>query len=191
MPVLQREDHRYPRESDHAVDALALPHVPGHLDHRIGSGGLSETATMVSQRSTDHVKDWRSIGTTHRRRDEAEAGVAHAQIERDTSRSTSALARWPAIVSAITDVVAAYNSGVGRERLVISEATDDQQRPSLTIDSTSPVNPALVLTLDHAEIRVEQRSTQADAGGIQRWVDLSRTDADTAAYVLQDWIEHL
>lgn len=162
-----------------------------HLDHRIGGRVGPQTTTMSQPRSANCVTDWRSLGTLHKRRDEADAALAQVQVERDAHRSTTALARWPAIVAAIRAIAAAYNEGIGRDRLVIAEQTADRQHPSVTVESTSPANRALIVTLDQAELRVNHRVTQTEGGGVQRWVDLSRTDAATAAYVLQDWIERL
>jgi hypothetical protein len=136
------------------------------------------------------IKDSRSLGATHRRRDEAAASIAREQDERDSASRLTSLARWPAIVAAIKAMVAAYNEGAGRELLVVAE-TPDQQQPSVTIESTRQTSTALVATLDAGEIRVDRRSTSPDAGGIRRWVDLTRSDDDTARYVLQEWMEQL
>jgi hypothetical protein len=136
------------------------------------------------------MKDWRSLGSAHRRRDEAVASIARGQGERDTARSTGSLARWPGIVSAIRSMVAAYNDGAGHEVLVVTE-TSDGQHPTATIASTASTIPSLRVALDEAEIRVDTQSVTSDSGGIKRWVDLTRSDEDTAAYVLQEWMERL
>jgi hypothetical protein len=135
------------------------------------------------------MKDWRSLGATHRRRDHAAASITQGRVERESGRSVTSLARWPAIVSAIRAVVASYNEGVGGDRLAVTE-TNDRRHPSVMIESTAGTIPVLVLTLDEAEIRVDNGST-SHPGEIKRWVDLTRSDEDTAAYVLQEWLERL
>jgi hypothetical protein len=69
--------------------------------------------------------------------------------------------------------------------------TTDRQRPSVMIEASGSTIPALVVTLDGAELNVASRSTDPSTGGIKRWVDLSRTDDETAAYVLQEWMDRL
>jgi hypothetical protein len=138
----------------------------------------------------ESMKDWRSLGAAHRRRDEAAESITQAGVDRDIGGSMSSLGRWPAIVTAIRAQVAAYNDGAGRERLVVIEATD-RQHPSVTVESSGPMSPALIVTLDEAEIRVDSRSAEPHAGGTKRWVDLTRSADDTAAYVLEDWMERL
>jgi hypothetical protein len=135
------------------------------------------------------VKDWHALGTAHRRRDDAASSIAHRRGEIDDARFRTALARWPAIVAAIKTTLAAYNRGMGRELLAVTEA--DRPHPSATIESSGGIVSALVITLDGAEIRVDCRATAPDHGGMTRWVALTRSDDDTAAYVLQDWMERL
>jgi hypothetical protein len=135
------------------------------------------------------MKDWHALGTAHRRRDEAAASVAHRRGEIDAARLTTSLVRWPAVVVAIKTTLAAYNNGMGRELLVVTET--DQPHPSATIESTGGIMSALVVTLDEAEIRVDCRAAAPDHGGATRWVAMTRSDDDTAAYVLQEWMERL
>jgi len=136
------------------------------------------------------MKDWRSLGTAHRRRDEAAEGIAQGRADFEGTASATALARWSGIVPAIRAVVAAYNEGAGRERLVVTE-TADGAPPAVTIEAPGSGIPALVVRLDGAELNVGSQSTDAHTGGMKRWVDLTRTDDETAAYVLQEWIERL
>jgi hypothetical protein len=135
------------------------------------------------------MKDWRSLGALHRRRDEAAGSIAQAQGAVDDARTTTSLARWPGIVQAIRRVVAAYNEGAGRDVLVVTEAIDGQP-PAVTIEASAGTPPALVLTLDGAEVNVGSGLADSSTGA-KRWVDLTRTDDETAAYVLEEWLERL
>ena len=135
------------------------------------------------------MNDSHSLGCAHRRRDTAAASIAQGRAELEDGRSRSARGRWRGIVAAIRTSVAAYNDGIGRERLVVSET--DGPHPSATIESTRGIIPALVVTLDEAEIRVDCHAPAPDHGPITRWVAMTRSDDDTAAYVLQEWMERL
>jgi hypothetical protein len=135
------------------------------------------------------MKDWHALGSAHRRRDEAAASIAQRRGEIDAARLTTSVVRWPGIVAAIKTTLAAYNHGMGRELLVVTET--DRPHPSATIESSGGTMSALVATLDEAEIRVDYRATAPDHGGSTRWVAITRSDDDTAAYVLQEWMERL
>lgn len=135
------------------------------------------------------MKKSHSLGTAHRRRDAVAASIAQRRAQLDDARLRAALGRWRGIVVAIQASVAAYNDGIGRERLVVIEA--DGPHPSATIESTRGIIPALVVTLDEAEIRVDCHAPAPDHGPITRWVAMTRSDDDTAAYVLQEWMERL
>ena len=136
------------------------------------------------------MKDWRSLGAAHRRRDDMAASLAHTRGERDNDRAAASVARWPGIVRAIEAAVAAYNEGVGRELLGVVE-TSGLHDPSVTIAATDGTIPGLVITLEGAELNVGNRALDPSSPGIKRWVDLERTDEATAAYVLQEWMERL
>jgi hypothetical protein len=133
------------------------------------------------------MSDCHSLGTAHRLRDAAAASIAQRQRELDDARSKLSLMRWPGIVAALRTHIAAYNTGIGHERLVLTET----ERPNrvATIESTGAGIPALVVALDDAELRVDCPDTAPRDRRITRWVPMMRTDNDTAAYVLQDWME--
>jgi hypothetical protein len=133
---------------------------------------------------------WRSLGAAHRARDAAAASLTRVRIERDLEQTAASLRRWPGIVAAIEAVIAAYSEGTGETLLTVTEAAH-QQHPSVTIASADGTGTALVIALDQAELRVGGRSTDPESAGIRRWVDLSRSDDQTAAYVLQEWLERL
>jgi hypothetical protein len=141
----------------------------------------------AGQQGHEIMKDWGALGTAHRRRDEVAASIASGRREHDAAQSASSLARWPRIVDAIRTAVAAYNEGNGQARLVVTEMAD-RQHPSVTIESSGNTIPPLVVTLAVAELKVGSASNDSGPG---RWVDLARTDDDTAAYILQEWMERL
>jgi hypothetical protein len=134
------------------------------------------------------VKDWSALGAAHRTRANLAAATAHDHLTTEVSRVTTAMARWPAIVSALGRIVTAYNAGAGGTVLTLTEVADGGAA-SVVLQASVTAHPQLVITLDAAELRVEHR-----AGGGQarrQWVDLSRSDDHTAAYLLEDWIEQL
>jgi hypothetical protein len=135
------------------------------------------------------MNDCHSLGTAHRLRDAAATIIAQRQRELDDARSKTSLMRWPGVVAALRTHVAAYNAGIGYERLVVTET----HRPTLaaTVESTGTITPALVVTLDDAELRVDCPDAVPRHCRTTRWVAMARTDSDTAAYVLQDWMQRL
>jgi hypothetical protein len=135
------------------------------------------------------MNDWYSLGTAHRRRDEAAASIAQRRRELDDARFKTSLIRWRGVLAAIQTTVAAYNDGLGRELLIVTET--DGPHSSATIESAGGILPALVVTLDEGEIRVDRHASAPDHGEITRWVAMTRSDPDTAAYVLQEWMERL
>lgn len=135
------------------------------------------------------MTDWYSLGIAHRRREEAAASIAEQRRKLDNARARTSLVRWRGVLTAIHTNVAAYNDGLGRERLVVT--VTDRPHPTATIEAAAGTIPVLVVTLDEGEIRVDRRATAPDHGETTRWVAMTRSDADTAAYVLQEWLERL
>jgi hypothetical protein len=129
-----------------------------------------------------------ALGTAHRRRAEAAALITQRRNGLDDAGLESSRSRWVDILAAIRRIVATYNDGAGREVLVV---TGSDGSSSATIESEGCRISALVVTLDEGEIRVECRGTAPHHDGIKRWIAMTRTDNEMAAYALQEWMERL
>jgi len=115
---------------------------------------------------------------------------AHANAEQD--RRAECLQRWPGIVAAIGVLLAAYNDGAGQELLIATEQPGDD--PSVTIASRGSANGCITVSIDGDALLVRSNPAPDSAAalhGIARRIDSSRSDPDTAAYLLQDWIDRL
>jgi len=128
------------------------------------------------------------MGEKRRRRDETASFEAQALIARENDLRTNSIGRWPGVVGALRDAVREYNEGVGHQVLVVVEGSD-RQRPDVTIESTACPGSTLAVVLEDAQLHVARRAE----GGVNdaKWLDLTRTDEDTAAYVLQDWMARI
>jgi hypothetical protein len=100
--------------------------------------------------------------------------------------------RWPGIIASIRTLIASYNDGVGLEPLTAMEQPPDH--PVLIVESRGCARGSVTIAVDGADRCVRASAASPGAGDrhdIQRRIDCSRTDAATAAYLLQDWMERL
>jgi len=132
----------------------------------------------------------RTLGQQHGARARVATLASEATRDAAVEHAHMALARWPRIVQAMTRLVAAYNSGFGREILNIAEDRSIPRRPVVTIRAGGADAPSLVVTLDESVL-----CGRRDAGGLRCETEYrlrpDRSDDETAAYVLQHWMEHL
>jgi hypothetical protein len=131
----------------------------------------------------------REMGERHRRRDEATLLDAQRLSDHQQARATAGLLRWPVIVQAIRSRVASYNDGAGTDAISVQEHADDSTK--VTVQSTRCSKSGLVITLDGTELQVLSIDHDGPLNGSGRWIDLSRSDDDTAAYLLENWIQQL
>jgi hypothetical protein len=82
-----------------------------------------------------------------------------------------------------------YNAGFGREAIVIVEGAD-VEHPSATLESVASGHSTLGIAVDGPELLVRTQGA-GDSSGSTRWVALNRSDEDTAAYLVQDWMQRL
>lgn len=137
------------------------------------------------------MNDWsREMGEMHRQRDQAASSKVQALVDSEKQQHTVCLRRWPSLVGAITTLITSYNKGVGQQALTVVEGSDPDQ-PGVTLASGGPGHSTLVIALEGAELSVRKHGGQTDPGNSQHWIDLHRTDEDTAAYLLQNWMERL
>ena len=136
------------------------------------------------------MTDWaRQIGKKHQRRDWAASLEAQATVDGEHERRTACRLRWPMILVAIKALTEEYNAGFGREAVVVVEGSD-LEHPSVTLESVVSEHSTLGIAVDGSELLVRTR-VAVDSGESTRWVALNRTDEDTAAYLVQDWMQRL
>ena len=129
----------------------------------------------------------RGLGEERHARDEQAAETAKS-AEEDAARTSAISAeRWTGIVAAIGRLVDAYNAGARRPVLNVEGDSDNL---TVTI-AAGRQGPSLTATLENTLIGVRAHST----GGVSYASEVRlRPDRDndaTAAYVLQNWMQHL
>jgi hypothetical protein len=136
------------------------------------------------------MNDWsRQIGEKHRRRDRAASLAAQAVVDGEHERRTACRLRWPMILMAIRALTEEYNAGFGLEAVVVVEGSD-LEHPSVTLESVVSKHSTLGITVDGSELLVRTLGA-VDPSESTRWVALHDTDEDTAAYLVQDWMQRL
>jgi hypothetical protein len=93
------------------------------------------------------------------------------------------------ILVAIKTLTEEYNAGFGLDAVVVVEGSD-LEHPSVTLKSVVSEHSALGIAVDGSELLVRTRGA-VDSSESTRWVALNRNDEDTAAYLVQDWMQRL
>lgn len=136
------------------------------------------------------MNDWpRQIGEKHQRRDCAASRGAQAIVDGEHERRTACRLRWPMILVAIKALTEEYNAGFGLDAVVVVEGSD-LEHPSVTLESVVSEHSTLGIAVDGSELLVRTRGA-VDSSESTRWVALNRNDEDTAAYLVQDWMQRL
>jgi hypothetical protein len=156
------------------------------------------------QRANDHVtatvnaagavmtRTWMvSLGRKHGAREREAALAAQADRNAAGEMATLCLERWPRIVAAITCAVGAYNAGFERDVLSVVEDQSVADRPVVRIEAGAEARPSLVAALESAIICVRSRDAQGVSRETEYPLHAGLDDAQTAAYVLQQWMERL
>jgi hypothetical protein len=128
------------------------------------------------------------LGQQRLARDESVARITKSEEEDAAQAAAASVERWPAIVDAIRRLADAYNAGVGRTVLTVVETAGP---PGVTVAAEGGGTPSLSATLDDSVVSIHAR----DARGVTHAADVrlraDRDDRTTAAYFLQDWMQHL
>jgi hypothetical protein len=136
------------------------------------------------------MNDWpRQIGEKHRRRNWAASRGAQAIVDGEHERRIACRLRWPMILVAIRALTEEYNTGFGLDAVVVVEGSD-LEHPRVTLESVVSEHSTLEITVDGSELLVRTRGAVVSSESM-RWVALTRTDEDTAAYLVQDWMQRL
>lgn len=144
-----------------------------------GKDGVAET----------RVLQWaHELGARRHAHDEYAMRIATSLQQDARRRSAEAAERWPPIVEAIRRLADAYN--VGARRLVLNVVEQSEQQ-RVTVATGGEELPSLTAALEDTLIYVDAR----DAEGIPHTREVrlrpDRSDDATAAYLLQDWLQHL
>ena len=141
-------------------------------------------------KGANQMNDWsRQIGEKHRRREQSASHVAQAVVDSEHERRTACRLRWPMILMAIRGMTDEYNAGFGLDAVVVIDGSDPEH-PSITLESLVSEHPVLGIMVDGAELCVRTGSA-VDSTERTHWVALNRSDDDTAAYLVQDWMQRL
>src|SRR5688572_22388874 len=144
----------------------------------------------ITRKVREQMNDWsRQIGEKHRRRDQAASLAAQALVDGEHERRTACRLRWPMILTAIKALTEEYNAGFGQEAVVVVEGSD-LEHPTVTLESVVSEHSTLGITVDGSELLVRTRGA-VDSSESTLWVALNRTDEDTAAYLVQNWMQRL
>jgi hypothetical protein len=126
------------------------------------------------------------MGEKHGQRDRAASLQAQAIADVEHTRHEACLQRWPTLVAALTALVGSYNEGAGADAVTLVE---DAAHPGVTLAPAGNRDHRLIITLDGVDLAVRNGANGSVNG--TKWVTLDRTDEDTAAYLLRDWLERL
>ena len=150
----------------------------------------SKGRAMPDRQHEDRVRE---MGRRRREDDDRARALADTRAQAEQDRRAECLQRWPGIVAAIGGLLAAYNDGAGAELLTASERSDGDD-PSVTIASQGSAHGTITIAIDGDALLVRTNlgpHTAAALQGIARRIDCSRSDAGTAAYLLQGWMDNL
>ena len=141
-----------------------------------------------SRADTEGMHWARGLGEARHASDASAARSAKSSQDDAVRTAEVSGERWAAIVVAIRRVVDAYNAGAGRAVLEIVEPSGQQ---AVTVATGGGGAPYLTAALEDTLICVHGR----DADGLAYATDVrlrpDRSDDATAAYLLQNWMQHL
>lgn len=134
-----------------------------------------------------------TLGKKHRARERAAQLAARAARQEAVQLVTQCRERWTHIVVAIAEIVAAYNVAFDRDALTIAEDGSDPHRPAVTVQGVgeSRTFPSLLASLEGTLICVRSRDAEGLSCETEYRLRPDRDDAQTAAYILQRWMERL
>lgn len=132
-----------------------------------------------------------TLGKKHGVRERRAVEAATAASNRDAEATKLWLGRWTNIVAAMTKLITTYNVSFDRNVLDIAEDRSDPDRPVATIQASGEGSPSLIAALEGTLICVRSRDGDGLSCNTERRLMSDRDDEQTAAYVLQPWLERL
>lgn len=135
------------------------------------------------------VTHWaQRLGEQRHAHDESAVLAAKAEEEAATGTNALSLQRWQAIVACIRNLTDAYNAGANR---VVLSVLDEPGQRAVTVRAGDEHAPYLTAMLDRTLICSHGRYSNGDAHAGEFRLRADRDDEATAAYVLQNWMQHL
>jgi hypothetical protein len=138
----------------------------------------------------DQTTDWPwQLGARRRKRNEAEAVAVSSLADHQQEQRADGRRRWPAIVMAMRTLIARYNAGAGTAALVLVDR-HEAGRVEVMMGNGSD-DRVLSVEFDGTDLSVRAHSESRHSMDSERRINFDRTDSDTAAYVLQNWMGQL
>ena len=146
-------------------------------------------ATDRDSRADGGATHWaQRLGEQRHAQDVCVVRAAKAEEEAATRTNAVSLQRWQAIVACIRNLVDAYNAGANR---VVLSVLDEPGQRAITVHAGDGHAPYLTAILDHTLICSQGRDSNGVAHASELRLRPDRDDEATAAYVLQNWMQHL
>ena len=128
------------------------------------------------------------LGRERDARDESAARLATSQQEDAAQATAVSIERWVTIVAAIRRLIDAYNGGANRVVLSVHEQSG---QPTVTVAAGGEGAPYLTAALEDTLICMRARDALGIPHANQFRLRSDRSDDATAAYLLQNWMQHL
>lgn len=128
------------------------------------------------------------LGQEHHARDESAARLATSKQEDAAQATAVSVERWVTIVAAISRLTDAYNAGANR---VVLSVVEQSGQPTVTVAAGGEGAPYLTAALEDTLICMRARDAQGISHANQFRLRSDRSDDATAAYLLQNWMQHL
>jgi hypothetical protein len=136
--------------------------------------------------------DWAvKLGRQHAAQERAARETSHAARQAAMDDASTALARWPRIVDAMTRLVADYNEGAGREAINIADDRSASSGPTVILRAGGDDAPRLSVTLEEAALYARRPGSDNPSAETEYRLGADRSDHAIAAYVLQHWMTQL
>jgi hypothetical protein len=128
------------------------------------------------------------LGQEHNARDQSAARLATSQQEDAAQATAVSVERWVTIVAAIRRLTDAYNTGANR---VVLSVVEQSGPPAVTVAAGDEGSPYLTAALEDTLICMRARDGLGAPHANEFRLRSDRGDDATAAYLLQNWMEHL
>ena len=139
-----------------------------------------------------NARNWvATLGQKHGARERAAALAARAALDGDADGLTLARERWFGIVAAMRRLAGLYNIAFDRDVLAVVDDRSDADRPVVTVRADGSDAPSLEAVLEGTLICVRCSDAQGQWVEMEHRLRADRDDEQTAAYVLQHWMEPL
>ena len=135
------------------------------------------------------ASNWaKQLGQEHEARDDSAARLATSQQEDAAQTTAVSVERWVTIVAAIRRLTDAYNAGANR---VVLSVVEQSGQPTVTVAAGDEVAPYLTAALEDTLICMHARDAMGIPHANQFRLRSDCGDDAAAAYLLQNWMQHL